>query len=100
MALSLYATVREAESTEPVADEFHPATIAFRALGGVGNISVRTDIPMGRGLGYSGAVRVGGALLAAVQQDENALHGTRKFWWQLQTLKATATMLLHRCWAE
>jgi hypothetical protein len=46
MALSLYATVREAESGDAIADEFHPASIAFRALGGVGNISVRTDIPM------------------------------------------------------
>lgn len=92
MALSLYATVREAESTEPVADEFHPATIAFRALGGVGNISVRTDIPMGRGLGYSGAVRVGGALLAAVQQDENALQSHE---WRKKVLVATAGLEGH-----
>ena len=92
MALSLNATVREAENGDTVADEFHPATIAFRALGGVGNISVRTDIPMGRGLGYSGAVRVGGALLAAVQQDENALHSHE---WRKKVLVATSDLEGH-----
>ncbi|MEI8159694.1 MAG: homoserine kinase [Actinomycetes bacterium] len=92
MALSLYATVREAESSDAVADEFHPATIAFRALGGVGNISVRTDIPMGRGLGYSGAVRVGGALLAALQQDGKALLSRE---WRKKVLVATADLEGH-----
>jgi homoserine kinase len=92
MALSLYATVREAEKGDVVADEFHPASIAFRALGGTGNISVRTDIPMGRGLGYSGAVRVGGALLAAVQQDEKALPLPQ---WRQKVLVATAGLEGH-----
>lgn len=92
MALSLYATVREAETSDAVADEFHPAAIAFRALGGVGNISVRTDIPMGRGLGYSGAVRVGGALLAAVQQDETAMHSHE---WRKKVLMETSVLEGH-----
>ena len=51
------------------ADEHHPATIAFRALGGTGDLWVRTSIPMSRGLGYSGAVRVGGAAVAAIQRS-------------------------------
>lgn len=92
MALSLYATVREAEKGDVAADEFHPASIAFRALGGIGDISVRTDIPMGRGLGYSGAVRVGGALLAAVQQDERALLSPE---WRRKVLVATAGLEGH-----
>ena len=49
------------------ADEHHPARIAFRELGGTGALWVRTSIPMSRGLGYSGAVRVGGAAVAAIQ---------------------------------
>lgn len=50
------------------ADEHHPATIAFRLAGGDGPLWTRTRIPMGRGLGYSGAVRVGGAAAAVVQR--------------------------------
>jgi len=75
MALSLYADVGVVEvagidalpDRARVADEHHPATIAFRAAGGVGSVWVRSDIPMGRGLGFSGAVRVGGALLGVSQ---------------------------------
>lgn len=51
------------------ADEHHPAAIAFGELGGVGSVWTRSNIPMGRGLGYSGAVRVGGAAAAVVQRD-------------------------------
>ena len=50
------------------ADEHHPATIAFHRLAGEGPLWARTAIPMGRGLGYSGAVRVAGAAAAVVQQ--------------------------------
>lgn len=50
------------------ADARHPASVAFAAAGGVGPLWTRTRIPMGRGLGYSGAVRVGGAAAAVVQQ--------------------------------
>lgn len=53
-------------------DEHHPAAVAFRRCGGDGPIWSRTNIPMGRGLGYSGAVRVGGAAAAVVQR-----HGPR-----------------------
>jgi homoserine kinase len=50
-----------------VADEQHPAAIAYRIAGGEGQIWTRTAIPMGRGLGYSGAVRVAAAALAIAQ---------------------------------
>lgn len=48
-------------------DEHHPARIAFERAGGAGPVWMRCDIPMGRGLGFSGAARVGGAALAVVQ---------------------------------
>lgn len=51
-----------------LADEHHLATEAFALLSGQGRLWVRSPIPMGRGLGYSAAVRVGGLLLAAAQQ--------------------------------
>ncbi len=71
MALSIYATVGCGPPPQLaiVADERHPATVAFRRLGGNGPLWVHSPIPMGRGLGYSGAVRVGGAAAAVVQRD-------------------------------
>lgn len=78
MALALHAEVgcgaapADAEQT----DQFHPADIAFRRLGGTGELWVRSAIPMGRGLGFSGAVRVGGAAAALVQRHgPDALDG-------------------------
>lgn len=70
MALGVHAEVGcgpAPEGTHPV-DEHHPATVAFRRLDGDGPLWSRTSIPMGRGLGYSGAVRVGGAVAALVQR--------------------------------
>jgi len=71
MALTLHAEigVGVAPAGATVADERHPATVAFRGLGGDGPLWVRSPIPMGRGLGFSGAVRVGGAVAARVQRD-------------------------------
>jgi homoserine kinase len=51
-----------------VVDAHHPATIAFKRAGGQGALWVRSSIPMGRGLGYSGAVRVGGIVAAHEQR--------------------------------
>lgn len=48
-------------------DERHPADIAFRAGGGVGPLWLRSAIPIGRGLGFSGAARIGGLLAAQAQ---------------------------------
>ena len=51
------------------ADERHPATVAFRRRGGTGALRVRSSIPPGRGLGYSGAARVAGLVAACAQRD-------------------------------
>ena len=72
MAVSLYAEIGSVDTDAiparaAVADDHHPATIAYRAAGGSGRVWVRSEIPMGRGLGYSGAVRVGGAMQAAIE---------------------------------
>jgi homoserine kinase len=70
MALTLYAEVGlggAPPGASPV-DRHHPAAVVFARLGGVGTPWVRSPIPMGRGLGYSGAVRVGGAVAAFVQR--------------------------------
>lgn len=50
------------------ANDTHPAQVAFLRAGGVGRVWVDTNIPMGRGLGFSGAVRIGGIVAAEVQQ--------------------------------
>ena len=74
MALSVTAVlgvVDEATSDDDRArsvDRHHPATIAFEAAGGAGELWVRSPIPMGRGMGFSGAMRVGGAALAVAHR--------------------------------
>lgn len=55
-----------------IADEHHPATIAFRRAGGDGSLWLRTALPAGRGLGYSGAVRIAGLLAAHAQRHGDA----------------------------
>jgi homoserine kinase len=83
MALDLHADVGvvEASIATPwgarVVDERHPADIAFRVGGGEGRLWVRSPIPMGRGLGYSGAMRVGGLLAAVAQRGPAAVEGQR-----------------------
>jgi homoserine kinase len=56
-------------------DRHHPAATAYAtAAGGVQpspELWVRSSIPMGRGLGFSGAARVGGAALAAVAASDD-----------------------------
>lgn len=47
------------------APDSHPAVKAFRRAGGEGPLTVTTRFPAGRGLGFSGAAKVGGALAAA-----------------------------------
>jgi len=71
MALTLHAEIGcgPGPTGARPADEHHPATVAFRRLGGEGPVWERSRIPMARGLGYSGAVRVGGALAALAQRD-------------------------------
>lgn len=50
-------------------DEYHPGHIAFRSYGGVGDVWMRSKIPMGRGLGFSGAARVAGVVVAHAQKN-------------------------------
>jgi homoserine kinase len=66
-------------------DEYHPGNIAFRSYGGVGDVWVRSKIPMGRGLGFSGAARVAGVVAAHAQ-----LHGL-----SMDALVAARKDLLH-----
>ena len=67
LALGLPLVVGVGAAGEPV-DQGHPAAVAFRRAGGVGPITVRTDIPSARGLGFSGAARVAGAAAGLAQQ--------------------------------
>jgi homoserine kinase len=71
MALTVHAEtgIGAAPDGAVVVDRHHPADIAFRRLGGTGELWVRSRIPVGRGLGFSGAVRVGGAAAAVVQRN-------------------------------
>jgi homoserine kinase len=50
------------------AEPNHPASLAFAAAGGLGRLWWRSPIPPGRGLGFSGAARVAGALAGFLQQ--------------------------------
>jgi len=69
MALNVYADcgLGAAPDGAQQLDEHHPGRRAFEALGGTGPMWMRCNIPMARGLGFSGAARVGAAALAAVQ---------------------------------
>jgi len=75
VALTLHAEVGAGEPPPGSAatDEHHPAAIAFRSHGGEGPLWVRSPIPVGRGMGFSGAIRVGG-LVAAHAQRHGADH--------------------------
>jgi homoserine kinase len=68
MALTLHMTVATGDDGHdlPVVDDRHPAAVAYRHFGGTGALRVRSPIPAGRGLGFSGAARVGGAVAALV----------------------------------
>ena len=66
MAVGLYTDVGLGDppgDAQPV-DPNHPGYAAFAELGGTGPIWLRNSIPMARGLGFSGAVRVGAGALA------------------------------------
>jgi homoserine kinase len=58
-------------------DTHHPASVAFRACGGAGVLWLRCPIPAGRGLGFSGAVRVGGAVLALARRTSFGVEAWR-----------------------
>jgi homoserine kinase len=69
VALALDVHLEVSVGADDPAPETHPAVRAFRQGGGVGPIGVRVRFPGGRGLGFSGAARVGGLVAACVQQD-------------------------------
>ncbi len=72
MALALCAELGIRDGDPPAGahavDERHPADVAFRRGGGAGSLWMRSPIPIARGLGYSGAMRIGGLALAALEQ--------------------------------
>jgi len=72
MALSLHAEAGVIDGDVPPGaqriDQFHPAAVAFRRAGGEGDLWVCSPIPVGRGLGFSGAVRVAGIVAAHAQR--------------------------------
>ena len=86
MALTVYLEMGpvvddEVPAGAKVVDQYHPGHIAFRSYGGVGDVWVRSRIPMGRGLGFSGAARVAGIVLAHAQLNgtsSEALVSARK----------------------
>ncbi|NBT37586.1 MAG: hypothetical protein EBT21_05655, partial [Actinobacteria bacterium] len=74
MALSLYLVVGIDGQGTPVdgarvVDAHHPAQVAFAEAGGTGSLWVASKIPMGRGLGFSGAARVAGVVAAHAQRE-------------------------------
>ena len=72
MALSITAEIGVGEPPDESVsslDERHPAMAAFAYGGGNGGVWVRSSIPVGRGLGFSAVMRVGGLLAAAAQRD-------------------------------
>ena len=70
MAVTLHADVGvgPVPNGARIAEPRHPASVAFRRSGGTGELWVRSPIPMSRGLGFSGAARVGGAAAGHVQR--------------------------------
>jgi homoserine kinase len=71
VALALDTHLEITADTDAAAPETHPAVRAFRHGGGVGPIAVRAHFPGGRGLGFSGAARVGGLVAACAQQQRH-----------------------------
>ncbi|MFZ9984617.1 MAG: homoserine kinase [Ilumatobacteraceae bacterium] len=74
MALSLYLVAGVDGESSPlegarVVDSHHPAQVAFAETGGTGSLWVASRIPMGRGLGFSGAARVAGVVASHAQRN-------------------------------
>ena len=74
MALSLTAEIGLVDGEIPEGAEIargkHPAATALAKAGGTGQVWVRTSIPSGRGLGFSGAVRIGAIAVARQQASD------------------------------
>ncbi len=94
MALSMHAEAGVIDGELPAGaqriDQFHPAGVAFLRAGGEGELWVCSPIPVGRGLGFSGAVRVAGIVAAHAQRhgsDPDRLSA------QMRTMLALASEL-------
>lgn len=72
MALGLTLELGVLDERAPVeakaVPDTHPSAVAFRRAGGEGTVWVRSPIPMGRGLGFSGAARVAGLVAGYAQR--------------------------------
>ncbi|MEN9800934.1 MAG: homoserine kinase [Actinomycetota bacterium] len=73
MAVSVHAELgvldaRDPGPRHPIAEGRHPANLAYRAAGGNSEVWVRSSIPSGRGLGFSGAMRVGAIALGLAER--------------------------------
>lgn len=70
MALSLHLEAgfgsSPADSVEATSN--HPTLVAFNHCGGQGPLWVRSQMPMGKGMGFSGAARIAGVSLAHAQK--------------------------------
>ena len=80
LALGLHLELTIGDQAPGPTDERHLAVRAFRAAGGTGPAHASARFPGGRGLGFSGAARVAGAMAAAVQHgaDEAAARATAR----------------------
>ena len=73
LALGLYLDLCFSDSAattsdlDDTSDEHHLAVRSFRAAGGRGPVEVTANFPGGRGLGFSGAARLAGAVAARLQ---------------------------------
>jgi homoserine kinase len=70
LGLALTAYLDLTIDGDPPAEESHLAVRTFRRAGGVGPVSVRCQVPGGRGLGFSAAARVAGLFAASMQQGK------------------------------
>jgi homoserine kinase len=68
VAIARHAWVSD-EGDGPPCPPGHIARIAYETAGGRGDIWMGFDVPPGRGLGFSGAARAAGAVLAAYQRS-------------------------------
>jgi len=58
------------DRAQPI-DDHHPSMVAYQRLGGKEQLWSRSQLPMGRGLGFSGAARAAGAMLAIVERESS-----------------------------
>ncbi len=76
VAFSRYAWASDQPGGDHCGPE-HIARIAYEEAGGQGDLWFGFDIEPGRGLGFSGAARAAGAVLAKIQQGHDLLEAQR-----------------------